>query len=1106
MSTLPKMLFALAAVSAVAVGAYLFLDPMGSQGSATSVGFELEDVESVDDSTAELEALNQTFEEASTRVEGDSAVAKPDAFAEEAEGPTSTITLTGRVVLANGTPLAGAEVSLFLQRNLESFFRGGGGQRMRGGFRNNRDLFESFRLKRVQKAVQTGNDGRFRFEGPAYAATTLEVGVQHKSFAPTTSRHEWTVKTGELDVGDIRVETGSIAYGRVIANNGNPLEGTTVRWQPRAQRGQGRGGPGGGRGGPLDRFGGSSPLEQLISEAKVDARGLFEIGPLPRGDFRLTAEAPQHLPNESGDLVSGDAPRVDAGTLTLTLGAVLSGIVLDERGGPVEGARVRASVSFEAMRAAREAAGTAQRNPGNPGNPANGGAPVANTERQRRGGDFENIARNMRITREAKTNAKGEFALDALPTESLRLSVEHPRFIDESRDPIDPKTEPRLQLRLSERLSVAGIVLDAKTGQPIENFGIASRPGGGNGRFDPAVVGDLRATLGGRRGGRNDAGSNQTLDPEQAAREAERQAAQRQQEQYRIAAFGPSGEAPQRRPKPTAHAGGKFTEDELQPGSYFLDVAAPGYAAIADGPIVVEKGKQVAPRTIRLERAAVLRGVVASSSTKKSVAGASIEIFVPPAPVAANGGAGRDANGRDNPMRRMFMGRGNDGTRVARTRSDKDGRFEVEDLRAGTYRLVVRADDHVEAQIDGVVVMAGRETERSITLGVGATLFGAVAGAKPGAALRLRHADNADNRRVNIEKDGSYEAKGLAAGGWFVTIDSGGGQDFGRMGASMFRQFGLGSQADVVLSEGVKQRYDLDANKAETGKVAGTIRVGGMPSEGYEVSLRAKTTASAAPSGGGDFNPADMIGRMASRFLRATSNGEGRFEIDNVPPGSWTVQVSRNEGGGGRRGGFGGGGGQGSLAANDINVVAGQTAQQDFDLRLGGIELDLRDGKGRPVTTARVSLVLEAEGRGVEPSEWRNLPSFRRLRVDRGIAKVEALNQGRWIADIDGNGITPVQKPLYVGVGQAPVEVIELNVDEEALQKAMAEQEARRKEREARRAEQPNVPANRQPGGGRNGGGNARPGGGARGGARNGGNTGQGGGNRNAGNGRRGND
>ncbi|MCA8972108.1 MAG: carboxypeptidase regulatory-like domain-containing protein [Planctomycetes bacterium] len=487
--------------------------------------------------------------------------------------------------------------------------------------------------------------------------------------------------------------------------------------------------------------------------------------------------------------------------------------------------------------------------------------------------------------------------------------------------------------------------------------------------------------------------------------------------------------------------------------------------------------------------AAILSGIVKSGATKQPLANASVEIFLPPAP-----STGGNTDNGFNPMRQIFGGRDNDGTRLARVRTRKDGTFEVADLRPGTVRIVVQAEDHMETKLDGVVVAAGRKTDRSVVLGVGGTLFGTVTGAKPGSAVRLRSAQGGENHRIDVAKDGSYEAKGLTPGGWFVTVDVGGGgrNNFGRMGASMFRQMVAQAQPDVFVSEGAKQRFDVDATKEVTGKVTGTVRVLGVPTEGYEVSLSPRRTAQPT-NNDPNATPADFMARMTSRFLRATSDAKGSFEIENVPPGDWTVQVSRG-GGGGRRGGFGGpggfgGGGGGSIASVDASILAGQTLRQDFDLRIGGIELDLRDGKGKPVSTARVSMALESETTGVALTEWRNLPSFRRVRVDRGIAKVDELAQGRWSVGVEGAGITETIRTVFVGQGQAPVEVIDLVVDEAAMQQAIAEQEQRRAERDARRAAQDaaNPGGNNQNGGRRGGNGGARGTGGGGRGARNGG-------------------
>ncbi|MCA8972130.1 MAG: hypothetical protein KDC95_20240, partial [Planctomycetes bacterium] len=93
MSTISRTLLALGAVTAVGVGGYLFLNTGGNGADSPFVGFKLDDVTSVDDSTAELEAIDQSVEDVASRIEGDATAQVMPVAGEELEGPSATLTL-----------------------------------------------------------------------------------------------------------------------------------------------------------------------------------------------------------------------------------------------------------------------------------------------------------------------------------------------------------------------------------------------------------------------------------------------------------------------------------------------------------------------------------------------------------------------------------------------------------------------------------------------------------------------------------------------------------------------------------------------------------------------------------------------------------------------------------------------------------------------------------------------------------------------------------------------------------------------------------------------------------------------------------------------------
>ncbi len=85
------------------------------------------------------------------------------------------------------------------------------------------------------------------------------------------------------------------------------------------------------------------------------------------------------------------------------------------------------------------------------------------------------FGRGSRVNVKLKTDDKGEFFLQGLPTEGIRLRVTHKSYIDEERDPVPPDTR-LVEIQMYPSLTIAGRVLDRTTGKPLELFGITARP------------------------------------------------------------------------------------------------------------------------------------------------------------------------------------------------------------------------------------------------------------------------------------------------------------------------------------------------------------------------------------------------------------------------------------------------------------------------------------------------------------------------------------------------------------------------------------------------------------------------------------------------------
>jgi protocatechuate 3,4-dioxygenase beta subunit len=220
--------------------------------------------------------------------------------------------IEGSVLDQDGKPISGAEVTLDVRQAPGSFMRieiGGGGDRPR---------------------VLTNSRGKFRLS-PVDPENNYTLGVSSEGFAPGDQKIDdlepYRTKTGVR----IELNQGRSVTGIVVDSDGNPLTECFISMQAAATE----------SGGPMALSMGNDS-QQGAFETASDAEGLFEIAGLPVGKFDLTAKrsgfASHSLP--AIDVTAEEKP-IDLGEITLQAGERLQGVVLDRSGQPVEGVEVR---------------------------------------------------------------------------------------------------------------------------------------------------------------------------------------------------------------------------------------------------------------------------------------------------------------------------------------------------------------------------------------------------------------------------------------------------------------------------------------------------------------------------------------------------------------------------------------------------------------------------------------------------------------------------------------------------------------------------------------------------------------------------------------------
>ncbi len=229
---------------------------------------------------------------------------------------SSGLTISGRVLGLGGEGIAGASVSVFLERAEE-----------------NATLQDSLilllkldELKREEAIIARSDaNGYYQLEG--LEDTSYRMRVLASGHAPAGRRY---VRAGSRDV-DFSLNIGGQLTGTVLSSDGGALSGAGV-YVYRQQT--------------EDII--EVVLQRLyppIASTTSDSSGGYVFDQLGGGgEYRIVATAAGHQPREIEKVVvqtGGDTPL----DLTLSVGNTITGIVYDPSGAPLHGARVKANLT-----------------------------------------------------------------------------------------------------------------------------------------------------------------------------------------------------------------------------------------------------------------------------------------------------------------------------------------------------------------------------------------------------------------------------------------------------------------------------------------------------------------------------------------------------------------------------------------------------------------------------------------------------------------------------------------------------------------------------------------------------------------------------------------
>ncbi len=260
--------------------------------------------------------------------------------------------------------------------------------------------------------VFTGPDGAFALSRSKSGQLQLTA---RRDRAGIASAGPIAVGTREGEPITLVLGRGSYVAGRVRFDDGRPAAGVRVHAMALA----------------MDD--GSS-----MAEATAGEDGRYRVGPLAAGPFTISVDRPGQA------YVAGAEPPADQKTLTLAEGAdgegvdlvvagrgqVISGVVLDPEGRPLELATVLAGV---------EAAGES-------GN-----------------ADFQSL-----------TDQEGRFSLEDLPAGTYRLRTSHPSYPDAQRAGVRSGSR-NLRLQVPPESSISGVAVD-REGRALTDFTVSALP------------------------------------------------------------------------------------------------------------------------------------------------------------------------------------------------------------------------------------------------------------------------------------------------------------------------------------------------------------------------------------------------------------------------------------------------------------------------------------------------------------------------------------------------------------------------------------------------------------------------------------------------------
>ena len=323
--------------------------------------------------------------------------------------------------------------------------------------------------------------------------------------------------------------------------------------------------------------------------------------------------------------------------------------------------------------------------------------------------------------------------------------------------------------------------------------------------------------------------------------------------------------------------------------------------------------------------------------------------------------------------------------------SDAEGRFALERMPAGSFDIDVRRAGYVHTTLPGVQVTAGRDLDLpEISMEPGVPLFGRVVddeGAPvAGAAVYLLEGPAAVLMSMGSISPMQKPQTRSGADGGFVVADRRRGETVG-IGAKA-EGFTVGGQRGVKVGEG----KGVEIRLTPASRVSGVV----LDEEDQPIADAFLMLVKTLVGPGGMVLPGGIGGS-------GESDGEGRFVIESVPPGAWSIKAVA--------------GGFLDATKGKLEVARGQD--------LEGLTLHLEKGatlrgtvvgpEGSPVAGVQVALVQQRRSGG--GMDWLSAPGKRGKSDGEGRFLLQSLEPGKRSVKATRAGYPPVTRDLTLKEG-----------------------------------------------------------------------------------------